>query len=145
MPNRAMRPPVPAPSGALVARRRRGGSAWRDGLRAEQAACDALLARGWTLLGRRMRTEAGEIDIVAARGAMLAFVEVKARATLNAAACCVTARQQARLRTAAEILLARHADWTREEIRFDLLLVDRTGTIRRIADAFREERGGQAS
>ncbi len=145
MPHCAMRPPDRPPSAASIARRRRGGCAWRDGMRAEQAACDALLSHGWTVLGQRMRTEAGEVDIVAARGAMLAFVEVKARATLAEAARCLTARQRSRLRIAAEMLLARHPDWRRDEIRFDLLLVDRTGTIRRIADAFRDEGGGQAS
>ncbi len=142
MPPRATSPratgrPRDAPP-ADAARIRRGASAWQDGLRAEQAAADALLARGWTLLGRRMRTEAGEIDIVAARSGLLAFVEVKARATLREAAAALTVRQQERLRMAAELLLARHAHWPREAIRFDLLLVDRAGTVRRIADAIRD-------
>jgi len=35
--------------------------------------------------------------------------------------------------------LAEHPDWVREGMRFDLLVVDHAGTVRRIADAFRHE------
>jgi putative endonuclease len=124
-----------------AARVARGAAAWRDGMRAEQAACRALEADGWTILCRRARTEAGEIDIVACRqpDRMTAFVEVKTRPSLEGAARSLTTRQQARLCAAAELLLARNPDWPQEGLRFDLLLVDRAGAVRRIADAFRYE------
>ena len=53
-------------------------------------------------------------------------------------------RQRARLLAAAEILLAEHpewegAGWGRAGVRFDVLLVDAAGAVRRIADAFRQE------
>lgn len=94
---------------------------------------------------RRARTGAGEIDIVAEQRlahapSLLAFIEVKARPLLSDAAAALSSRQQARLLTAAEILLGLNADWTHDGIRFDLLLVDAAGTVRRIADAFRRER-----
>ncbi len=118
----------------------RGRAAWHRGLAAETAACNALERDGWTILMRRARTPCGEIDIVAERSdALLAFVEVKARPALGAAAAALSPRQQARLLRAAEILLATHPDWTHDGIRFDLLLVDPAGTVRRIADAFRRE------
>ena len=56
------------------------------GLRAEDAACAALQAEGFAILGRRMRTAAGEIDIVAERDGLLVFVEVKCRPDLARAA-----------------------------------------------------------
>ena len=116
-------------------------------MRAEEAACAALHDDGWTVLARRARTVAGEVDIVASRAAtaseppVLAFVEVKARPALSEAAAALSLRQQHRLLDAAAILLARNPAWQRAAIRFDLLLVDRAGTVRRIADAFRDETG----
>lgn len=106
-----------------------------------------LECQGWTILARRARTAAGEIDIVARiqpRGAptLLAFVEVKARPVLCQAATALTARQQARITAAAGILLGRHPDWMADGIRFDVMLVDAAGTVRRIADAFRQEHAG---
>jgi putative endonuclease len=106
---------------------------------AEAAACAALVIDGWTVLARRMRTEAGEVDIVAATGDVLAIIEVKARASLADAAMALGARQRARLLAAAEVVLAEHPEWARVGMRFDLMVVDAAGTVRRIADAFRLE------
>ncbi len=91
------------------------------------------------MLARRFRTEAGEIDIIAAQPDLLAIIEVKARRTLADAALALGARQRARLIAAADIALAEHPEWAREGMRFDLMVVDSTGTVRRIADAFRLE------
>src|SRR5690349_16798861 len=113
--------------------------AYYRGVDAETAACQALARDGWTVLARRLRTEAGEIDVVAARADLLAIVEVKARPTLVDAAYALGPRQQARLLAAAEIALAEHPEWQREGMRFDLIVVDARGTVRRIADAFRLE------
>ncbi|MBI4576277.1 MAG: YraN family protein [Planctomycetes bacterium] len=49
------------------------------GRRAERAAERELRRRGWRTLGRRLRTPAGELDLVATRGDELLFVEVKGR------------------------------------------------------------------
>ena len=118
-------------------RARRGRVAQALGVGAETLACDALCKDGWIILGRRLRTAAGEIDIAAERDGVLAIVEVKARPTLAEAAFALSARQRRRLLLAAEILLAEHPDRGREGVRFDVLLTDVTGAVRRIADAFR--------
>ena len=89
------------------------------------------------MLARRARTEAGEIDVVAECGGLLALVEVKRRASLADAAHALGARQRARLLGAAELLLAANPDWGRAGVRFDVIVVDGTGRVRRIADAFR--------
>ena len=120
-------------------RSQRGRDADRRGRAAEDAAAAALERDGWTLLGQRLRTKAGEIDLAAQKDGLLALVEVKARPRLTDAAQAVTARQRGRLLAAAEILLAEHPDWGPEGVRFDLLLVDAAGRVRRIADAFRAE------
>jgi putative endonuclease len=122
----------------VTARRRvLGAAAQARGLHAEAAACAALAAEGWLVLARRVRTAAGEVDLVAAQGDLTAFIEVKARPTLAEAAVALGPRQRARLIASAEALLAEHPDWGRGGVRFDVLLVDAGGRVRRIADAFR--------
>jgi putative endonuclease len=118
-------------------RAQRGRGAHARGLTAEAAAAAALERDGWTVLARRLRTGAGEIDLVAEKDGLLAVVEVKGRPSLALAAAAVSPRQRQRLLGAAEQMLAAHPDWGRAGMRFDVLLVDAAGTVRRIADAFR--------
>lgn len=117
----------------------RGGRAHAAGLTGEDAAVAALLREGWAVLARRARTRAGEIDLIAEREGLLAFVEVKARPSLSEAAHALGPRQRARLAAAAESWLAENPAHGAAGIRFDVLLVAADGTVRRIADAFRVE------
>lgn len=116
-----------------------GRRSQRRGVAAETAACAALEAEQWSILARRLRTEAGEIDIVAERAGLLAIIEVKARPSLSAAAASLGPRQRQRLLAAAEIMLGANPGWGAAGVRFDLLLVDPQARVRRIADAFRLE------
>jgi len=68
------------------------------GRRAEALAAWRLRLAGWRILARNLKLPQGEIDIVARRGAVVAFVEVKTRAELATAADAVTARQRRRIR-----------------------------------------------
>ncbi len=120
-------------------RQRRGRYAHIRGVDTEAAAGAVLARDGWTVHARRVRTAVGEIDLVAERDGLLAIVEVKSRPTLAAAAAALTTRQRARLIAAAEILLADHPDWGANGVRFDVIVVDAAGAVRRIADAFRAE------
>jgi putative endonuclease len=117
----------------------RGRRAQVLGVAAEDAACRALKQDGWTIHCRRLRTEAGEIDLVAEKGGLVAIVEVKARPTLADAAWALTPHQRGRLLAAAEVLLAAHPEWSTHAVRFDVLVVDKSGAVRRICDAFRAE------
>lgn len=123
----------------MTTRPDRGRTAQARGLVAEQAACTALERDGWVVLARRLRTAAGEIDVVVERDGLLAFIEVKARPDLHSAAIALGPRQRARLLAAGEVALAEHPEWGRTGVRFDVLLVDDAGRVRRIADAFRIE------
>lgn len=98
-----------------------------------------LCQDGWTIHGQRMRTSAGEVDIVAERCGLLAIIEVKQRATLAAAAASISMGQRRRLIGAAEILLAANPLWGQAGVRFDVILVDAAGIVRRVTDAFRQE------
>jgi putative endonuclease len=118
-------------------RSRRGQDSNKRGRNAEDAARAALERDGWGILASRLRTPAGEIDLVAEKDGLVAIVEVKARPGLAAAAEALSPRQQARLVAATEIVLALHPEWGVNGVRFDLLIVDAAGAVRRIADAFR--------
>ncbi|MEO9191845.1 MAG: YraN family protein [Acetobacteraceae bacterium] len=121
------------------ARRRKGTRAHALGLDAEAAACAALERDGWSVLARRLRTKAGEIDVLAEKAGLLAIIEVKSRPTLAVAAAALSGRQRTRLIAAAAIVMGEHPEWGEAGIRFDVLLVDAAGQVRRIADAFRVE------
>ena len=60
---------------------------------------------------------------------------------LAEAAIALTPRQRDRLLAAAAIVLGAHPEWGVQGVRFDLVLVDDAGTVRRISDAFRLEAG----
>ena len=81
----------------------------RGGRRAESLAALWLRLKGWTILGRRLRTPVGEVDLVARRGKTLAFVEVKARAGKAEAALALDEFRLRRVVAAAEALARRFA------------------------------------
>jgi len=119
------------------ARRQRGRRAGVTGLGAETIAAGLLAAEGWKVLATRARTPAGEIDLIAERDGLLAFVEVKARPSLAEAAHALGPRQRARLLAGAEAWLAENPGHGAAGMRFDVILVAADGAARRIADAFR--------
>ena len=80
-----------------MARRR----ALRVGLRAETLAALVLRLKGWQILERRFNVPGGEVDIIARRGKTVIFVEVKARATADAALAAIDGVKRHRLRLAA--------------------------------------------
>ena len=77
--------------------------------------------------------------MLAEQDGLLAIVEVKARASLASAAAALAPRQRARLLAAADLALAAHPEWGSAGVRFDVMLVDAAGRVRRVADAFRVE------
>jgi putative endonuclease len=80
----------------------------RGGRRAERLAAWWLRLKGWRILAIRARTPVGEVDLVARRGRVLAFVEVKARASDEAAADALDDYRLRRVARAAEALLPRY-------------------------------------
>jgi len=121
----------------MGAARRRGADGEGYGRFAEALCAAALERDGFTVLARRHRTAAGEIDLIARRDDLTVIVEVKARARAAEAAAALSLRQRARLIAAAEIVMAEKPDWFGCSLRFDVMVVGRDGTLRRIADAFR--------
>jgi putative endonuclease len=113
------------------------------GRAAEEAAARCLRSGGWRILARNARVGRGELDIVARRGPVLAFVEVKARRSLAAGAPedAVTPRKRRQVARLAELWLAVRP-WALEgvtDVRFDIVAVDATvvpAHVRHLAGAF---------
>ncbi|MGJ4913907.1 YraN family protein [Bradyrhizobium sp. HKCCYLRH2060] len=111
-------------------------AAFRTGLSAETRAAALLIAKGYRILAKRFRTPHGEIDIIARKRGLVAFVEVKARASLDDAAYAVTPRQQQRIINAAQAWLMAHPDHAELELRFDAILVAPRSLPRHLVAAF---------
>ena len=111
-------------------------AAFRTGLSAEARAAAYLMAKGYRILAKRFRTPYGEIDIVARKRNLVAFVEVKARASLDDAAYAVTPRQQPRIIDAAQAWLMAHPEHAEFELRFDAMLIAPRRLPRHLLAAF---------
>lgn len=110
-------------------------TAERRGRIGETAACWWLRLKGWQILDRRVRTPRGEIDIVARRGALIAFVEVKTRATARELDHAIDAPRLARVAAAAEILIPLYAG-PDDDVRIDVILIARGAGVRHIENAW---------
>ena len=96
---------------------------YRRGRMSEWLAAAVLLAKGYRILGRRLRTPFGEIDLIAVRGRRLAFVEVKRRATRLDAEAAITPRQAGRIARAAEFWVSRNPVYRDHEQGLDVVFV----------------------
>lgn len=109
-------------------------SAEAAGRRAERIAGWWLRLKGWRILDRRVRTPAGEVDLVVRRGNLVAFVEVKTRATAAELDFAIDERRLARVAAAAELLSATYAQGC--DIRIDVILLAPRTPPRHIENAW---------
>ena len=121
---------------AEAAKRRR--SAYRRGRRGEMLAAWWLRLKGYRIVARGLRSGVGEIDILAARGRVLAAVEVKARPDLGAAVEAIGRRQRARISQAVRRFVGARREFANHEIRFDVILVAPGRWPRHLPDAWRQ-------
>ncbi|KRA66013.1 hypothetical protein ASD79_01650 [Caulobacter sp. Root655] len=125
----AVRPPRPE-------KRARGAAARLSGRRAEVVAALWLMAKGYRILGFRLATPLGEIDLLAQRGGVLAVVEVKRRTSLETALEAVTHEQRARLRRAGAHIAASRAGLQGAVVRLDLIALAPGRRPRHLPDAW---------
>lgn len=97
-----------------------------------------LRLKGYRILARQVRTAVGEIDLVARRGRVIAFVEVKVRPDPAQASQAVPARQRRRIHRAAEVFLQRHPRLFECDQRFDAVLITPFRPPCHIIDAWRD-------
>lgn len=113
------------------------------GRQAERHAQRYLVERGWHIVAVNQRIGRGELDIIARKGGVLAFVEVKARrtSTCGSPEDAVTAQKQRQIRQLADLWLGARPSALRgvTDVRFDVIAVDwsrRPVQLRHLAGAF---------
>ncbi len=123
--------PMPDASGRRRAERR--------GHLSETIAATMLQAKLFKILDRRVRTPKGELDIIARRGSLIVFAEVKARASHDAALLSVTPHQARRIADAARYWLTANDPGPTCDYRFDIVTVSSYLWPRHIPNAFTPE------
>lgn len=126
-------PPADTPA------RRRKQAAHARGVGAEERAAALLEAKGFAILERRLRTKAGELDLVARQGDLLVFCEVKLRGDLAQAGESLRPRQRRRITAAAEAYLAERPELAGLDMRFDAILLALGGACEHLEGAFELE------
>ena len=112
-------------------------AAEKRGRKGEWLAALYLQAKGYRILGRRVRTPMGEVDLIAKRGRLVAFVEVKYRAEVQIAAGAVTSASWQRIARAAEFWMARHPALADCGWRYDIVAVAPWQMPLHVRDAWR--------
>ncbi len=108
---------------AKAARQQKRRKAYHLGHRGEWLAAMALRLKGYRIVATRMKTRGGEVDLIARKRDMIAFVEVKARSTEQAALDAISITAQRRIEAAADLWLSRQPDFSRLSWRFDVVAV----------------------
>lgn len=120
---------------ARSARQDKGRRGYLAGLAAEDGVASDYVHRGYPLVARRWRGQAGEIDLIMQDGDGVVIVEVKHSRSFARAAESLSQRQIGRLTQAAEEFLGTMPRGSLTNVRFDLALVDCRGEIRVIENA----------
>lgn len=105
------------------------------GRQGEELAAQELVRRGYEIVARNWRCAVGEVDIVARRGPVWAFVEVRTRRGegFGTPEESVTGRKRERMRAVAEQYIAEHGLWGEEgELLMVAVEMDRYGRLRRV-------------
>lgn len=107
----------------MNARIERGREAHKRGHLVEYVALLHLMLKGYRILGFRLKTPQGEIDLLAQKGRRLAIVEIKSRTTLEEAVEAVSTLQQERLWQAGLALQARRPKLAALDLNIDLYTI----------------------
>jgi putative endonuclease len=110
----------------------------KNGRRAETLAQWWLRLKGFGIITQRVKTPKGEIDIIARRGRLVVFVEVKMRNDFDKAIEAVTGRQTKRIVAAAQYWRGQQKNLTDVDCRFDIILVKPYLLLKHIKNAFGE-------
>ena len=92
--------------------------------------------RGYGVVARRVKTPVGEIDLIARRGGVTVFVEVKGRSFSAQEAEALFAVNRRRIVRAAQFWLTRHPELAASDLRFDVIFLAPFALPRHIVNAF---------
>lgn len=104
----------------------------------EHLAAMLLRLKGFAILEARYKTPVGEIDLVAKRSNLIAFVEVKARPTVEDALSAVSHRARRRIIAAADAFVSRHPHLAQCDMRYDIIAVA-GWRLKHVANAWRSD------
>ncbi|NOD76599.1 MULTISPECIES: YraN family protein [unclassified Ruegeria] len=117
-------------------RTNQGSVSYHAGQAAELRVAEDYERRGMAILHRRWRGAGGEIDLIARNGAGLVFIEVKKSSSFEKAAARISAKQIDRIYASAAQFLEKEPNGQLTEVRFDAALVDGSGAVQIIENAF---------
>lgn len=106
------------------------------GRRGEAVAAWYLRLKGYRIVATRVKTPVGEIDLVARRFGLTAFVEVKARQRRAEEAMALEAVNTSRISRAAQYYVARHPALAETPLRFDVIFLAPMTWPRHVKGAF---------
>jgi putative endonuclease len=105
----------------MASRKRR--QAERRGRLAESYAALWLRVKGYDILAHRVKMPVGEIDLIARRRGVLAFIEVKQRTSIAEAQTAVTWRAWERIARASDLWASRDTRLAALDWRYDLIAI----------------------
>lgn len=105
------------------------------GREAEAQAAQFLASQGWQILAQRVKTKLGEIDLIARKAALVAFVEVKWRGRAADLATAIDERRLQRVAAAVEIVAHEYAG-EGDDLRVDVILLAPGAPPRHIENAW---------
>lgn len=107
----------------------------RKGREAEAQAAQWLAQQGWRILAERVKTPLGEIDLIARKDSLTAFIEVKWRKKAIDLDTAIDERRLHRVAAAAEIVAYEYAE-EGDDLRIDVILLAPGSRPRHITNAF---------
>lgn len=113
--------PTPERRPKAAWRQAKGGAAFKAGHAGEWLAALWLMLKGYQILGFRLKTRSGEIDLLVRRGRVLAVVEVKRRARMDLAVLALNPAQHDRLVAAGEAVRRNRPALQALELRIDMV------------------------
>ena len=94
----------------------------RRGREGEAQAAQWLMQQGWQVVAERVKTKLGEIDLIARKPGLVAFVEVKWRKNHADLATAIDERRLARVAAAVEVIAQDYAGPS-DDLRIDVILL----------------------
>ncbi len=120
----------------MTARSVRSSVSYHAGQAAEEQVASEYERRGFSIAHRRWRGAGGEIDLIARNADGVVFIEVKKSTSFETAAARISRRQMDRIYTSAAQFLETEPDGQLTNARFDAALVDASGAVQIIENAF---------
>jgi putative endonuclease len=107
------------------------------GRKGETQAASFLEGRGFIILGRNIRSQYGEVDIIVQEGDVIVFVEVKTWTAfgVDSLQYSIDKKKQTRIINTAEIFLSTHPEFDGLAMRFDVIFI-KDDTFTHIQNAF---------